>query len=100
MGVWEERSEGMTKDGYEEVERTGGGSRDVDGRATVEESWLEGGGEYGWYGGEWSEGVGCVAVFKGKRRRGCSRVERNEAREGKIKALEMISLRHATRLLR
>lgn len=46
------------------------------------------------------EGRGCVAVFKGKRRGGCSRWKGGEAREGKIKALEMISLRHATRLLR
>lgn len=39
--------------------------------------------------------------FQGKAtRRWLLMVERSEAREGKIKALEMISLRHATRLLR
>ena len=38
------------------------------GRATVEESWLEGRGEYGWDGGEWNEGRwgGLRSRFQGK----------------------------------
>lgn len=43
---------------------------------------------------------GLRSRFQGKATRRLLMVERSEAREGKIKALEMISLRHATRLLR
>ena len=83
--------EGRTARRYDEGwlrrsrERTGG--RDADGRAMVEESWLEGGGEYGWDGGEWNGGVGegCVAVFKGKRRGGCSRWKGTRRARGRSK---------------
>lgn len=71
----------------------GGGEDGWEGGAAVKRS-----GEFGRVGG----GGGWLrSRFQGKAtRRWLLMVERSEAREGKIKALEMISLRHATRLLR